>query len=99
MELGTWPHLIRRFFFVLAAGPLTDEERLEVESWLDRPGEVELYWQQPVADQRHGMEAARRIAAVRSDRRDLVRAALLHDVGKRWSNLAPLSGAWIVGSR
>lgn len=87
MELGSWSHLIRRFFAVLAASPLTDEESREVESWLDRQEEVAIYRQQPVADQRHGLEAARRIAAVRSERRDLVRAALLHDVGKRWSDL------------
>ncbi len=87
MELGSWSHLIRRFFAVLAAGPLSDEEHGEVESWLDRPGEADIYRQQSVADQRHGLEAARRVAAVRGDRRDLVRAALLHDVGKRWSNL------------
>jgi hypothetical protein len=33
------------------------------------------------------LDAARRIAAVWEGRRDLVRAALLHDVGKRKSNL------------
>jgi putative nucleotidyltransferase with HDIG domain len=87
MELGSWSHLIGRFFKVLAAGPLTDEECRDVESWLDREEEADIYRQQSVADQRHGLEAARRVAAVRGDRRDLVRAALLHDVGKRWSNL------------
>lgn len=87
MDLGSWPHLIRRFFAVLTAGPLSDEEWGEVELWLDRDEEVKIYREQPVADQRHGLEAARRIAAVGGDRRDLVRAALLHDVGKRWANL------------
>jgi len=33
------------------------------------------------------LEAARTTAAARPDRRDLIRAALLHDVGKRRSNL------------
>ena len=87
MQLGSWSHLIGRFFAVLAAGPLTDEECREVEAWLNRPGEAEIYWQQPVADQRHGLGAARTVAATRSERRDLIRAALLHDVGKRWSHL------------
>ena len=87
MELGSWSHLIRRFFSVLVASPLTEEESREVESWLDRQEEVALYRQQPAADQRHGLDAARLIPAVRSERRDLVRAALLHDVGKRWSDL------------
>ena len=87
MQLGSWFHLIRRFFAVLAAGPLTDGEWGEVESWLDREEEVEIYRQQSVADQRHGWKAARQISAIRGDRRDLVRAALLHDVGKRGANL------------
>jgi len=87
MELGSWSHLIGRFFAVLFAGPMTDEECREVESWLDHAGEAEIYWEQPVADQRHGLEAARTTAAARPDRRDLIRAALLHDVGKRRSNL------------
>ncbi len=87
MELGSWSHLIARFFDVLRADPLTEDEHREVESWLDDGGEVTIYWEQPVADQRHGLEAARRIAAAWEGRRDLVRAALLHDVGKRRSNL------------
>ena len=87
MELGSWSHLIGRFFAVLAAGPMTDEECREVESWLDREGEADMYWEQPVADQRHGLEAARATAAACPDRRDLIRAALLHDVGKRRSKL------------
>lgn len=87
MEMGSWSHLIGRFFAVLSAGPMTDEECREVESWLDHEREVDIYWDQPVADQRHGLEAARMIAAARPDRRDLIRAALLHDIGKRRSNL------------
>jgi hypothetical protein len=87
MELGSWSHLIGRFFEVVGAGPLTDEERREVESWLDHDEEARMYWDQPVADQRHGLEAARAIASTRPYRRDLARAALLHDIGKRLANL------------
>ncbi len=91
MELGSWSHLIARFFDFLGADPLTEAEHREVESWLDGAGEEAIYWEQPVADQRHGLEAARRVAATWEGRRDLVRAALLHDVGKRRSNLGVIA--------
>lgn len=87
MELGTWGHLIGRFFEVVRAGALTEDERREVAMWLDNEGERAIYFEQSVADQRHGLESARMIVAARPDRRDLVRAGLLHDTGKRHSNL------------
>ena len=87
MELGSWAHLIGRFFQVVAADPLTDDECGEVEMWLNGKGESAAYWEQPVADQRHGLDTARLIATLRPGRRDLVRAGLLHDIGKRHSNL------------
>ena len=91
MELGSWSHLAARFFGFLTAAPLTHDERREVESWLDNAGEATIYWEQPVADQRHGLESARRIAGTWEGRRDLVRAALLHDVGKRRSGLGVIA--------
>jgi len=109
MRLGSWTHLAGRFFAVATAAPLTTDERREVEGWLLGAGESALYWEQPVSDQRHGLEAARRVAAVDSERRDLVRAGLLHDIGKRHSGLGlvgrslasaatklriPVSGSW-----
>jgi hypothetical protein len=42
---------------------------------------------QPVIDQRHGLDAMQAVRRVVSDRRDLERTALLHDVGKRHSGL------------
>jgi len=87
MKLGSWSHLFGRFLEAVSAGRLTDEERREVETWLNGEKEAAIYWEQPVADQRHGLESARTTAAVRPGRRDLVRAALLHDVGKRHSEL------------
>jgi len=87
MELGSWSHLVGRFFEAVRAGRLTDEERREVGTWLEGEDESAVYWEQPVADQRHGLESARRVVAVRPDRGDLVRAALLHDVGKRHAKL------------
>lgn len=89
MELGSWAHLIGRFFAVATAGPLGEPERIEVESWLNSEGEVAVYWEQSVADQRHGLDSARSVAARFPHRRDLIRAALLHDVGKRHARLGP----------
>lgn len=45
--------------------------------------EQEAFFAQSRADQRHGYEAARRVGELRQ----LVRAALLHDIGKRHAGL------------
>ena len=90
MELGSWAHLVGRFFEVATARQLTPDERSEVTGWLNGPAEEAVYWDQTVADQRHGLDGARVVAALRPDRRDLIRAALLHDVGKRHSRLGPI---------
>lgn len=57
--------------------------------WL-RPSEKELFFSQPVFDQRHGFESARYVAASTS-RHDLIRSALLHDVGKRRAQMGPIA--------
>ncbi len=100
---GRIKHLAGRFFEVLSARPLSPREQGEVEALL-RPGERDLFWEQPVADQRHGLEAARRVLAVRPGDRSLARAALLHDVGKRHAGLGIIgrslaSGLELVGLR
>ena len=87
MELGTWSHLTARFFGAATARRLTDQEHREVEAWLDSENESAVYWEQPVIDQRHGLDSARRVGSLRPGRRDLIRAALLHDIGKRHSRL------------
>lgn len=78
-----WAHLIARFFDVLRSTPLTPAEQVEVDRLLDTDGERRAYWAQPIADQRHGLSSARSVVRVAPDRRDLARAALLHDIGKR----------------
>jgi hypothetical protein len=83
-------HLVRRFFGVLRAGPLAPLEQAEVARLL-RPAERDLFWAQPHADQRHGLESARAVAARRPEREDLARAALLHDVGKRHAALGAVA--------
>ena len=83
---GSPIHLVRRFFGSLRARRPTPGDQVLVAS-LVTPEEARLFWAQPVADQAHGVAAARRVAALAPDRDDLVRAALLHDVGKRHARL------------
>lgn len=83
-------HLARRFFGVLFARRLSSEELAWVASRLPEPL-WELFISQQVADQRHGLEAGRRIVAAGVDDNDLVTAALLHDVGKRHSHLGAVA--------
>lgn len=84
--MGQVRHLISRFFEVLGARGLSPREQAEAEGML-RERERELFWGQPVADQRHGLESAKRVLVAAPGRRDLARAALLHDVGKQVSRL------------
>ena len=79
-------HLTRRFFEVSRAGALRPEEQAEVAALL-RDGEPALFWSQPAADQRHGLDAARYVASTSGHRKEVARAALLHDVGKRHASL------------
>ncbi len=87
--MSDWLHLSSRFFEVLTARPLSPAEQLEVAELL-QPSEIDLFWGQPVHDQRHGLRAARVVLAERPERTDLARAALLHDVGKTESGLRPV---------
>lgn len=79
-------HLARRFFEVLRARPLSPAEQSEVARLLRAP-ETPLFWTMAVPDQRHSLECARIVLTDLPERRDLARAALLHDVGKRHSSL------------
>ena len=83
---GTWRHLTARFFRVTVARPLDSSERQQVHALL-RPEEHVLFDTQPPIDQRHGFEAMESVRDARGDRIDLLRAALLHDVGKRHARL------------
>lgn len=83
---GSAPHLFHRFFDVLLARPLTEAERGAVEAWLT-PQLAWLFFAQPIADQRHGFEAACVVATLGDDGDDAIVAALTHDVAKRHSRL------------
>ena len=88
-SLGTWHHLAGRFFAVVLAKGLKPGEVDEIGIWLS-PEEHEAFLAQPPYDQRHGLDSARHLAELGPQRRDLVRAALLHDIGKRHSHLGPI---------
>jgi putative nucleotidyltransferase with HDIG domain len=83
---GSPSHLIRRFFDVLLARPLDQAERAAVEEWLDS-SQSEVFFSQPDSDQRHGYHAALVVLSAADADASTVRAALLHDVGKRHSRL------------
>jgi putative nucleotidyltransferase with HDIG domain len=85
--IGSWWHLARRFFEVATARPLDELERVVLAAWLTSTAETRLFFAQPVSDQRHAYRAASRMQHLVPDRLDLIRAALLHDVGKRHSGL------------
>ncbi len=85
---GSWPHLTRRFLSSLRPLPLTETEEATIRQWL--PGGLDaLFFAQSVGDQRHGLESLTAIGIVSSSPSHL-RAALLHDVGKRHARLATL---------
>jgi len=84
--LGSPRHLIRRFFSSLQAGRPSPTEQLEVARTLTPP-EAALFWAQPAMDQRHAIRVAGRIP---DGSMSLLRAALLHDVGKRHSRTGVL---------
>ena len=83
---GTWGHLARRYREGILSAPLNPAEWSWVEGHLAVPERV-AFGEQPTADQRHGYEAARLAEAILGSDRTGVRAALLHDIGKRHARL------------
>lgn len=81
-------HLVRRFFSFGRARPLTDSETDAVTGWLP-PLLADLFFEQPVADQRHGYDCAAWLDS-RSVDPWMIQSGLLHDVGKRRAGL----GRW-----
>jgi hypothetical protein len=86
---GSWTHLAARFLDVVSARPLASADRERLAGWLS-PAEQAMFLAQDDADQRHGYECGSDVAARAPERIDLIRAALLHDVGKRHARLGPL---------
>ena len=83
---GSPVHLVLRFFDVLTAPGLSPDERDEVRGWLS-PGEMALFFDQADHDQRHGYDAAKSVLDAGSSDARVIKAALLHDVGKRYAGL------------
>jgi len=81
-----WWHLARRFLEVLTARPLGGEARREASDLLRSDAERKVFFDQPAADQQHGLAAAKLVVG----RTELRRAALLHDIGKQQAGL----GVW-----
>jgi hypothetical protein len=80
---GSWRHLAGRFFSALSpTGPGRDDEAWAVGHLLE--GEQALWWRMSGPDRRHAISVARSTATLlgTGPPRDVVAAALLHDVGK-----------------
>jgi len=95
MGQSSWRHLAARLVDVLTSRPLTGDEGIEVREWL-RTAELEAFFDQPVADQRHGLSCARFVASRLPHREDLIRSALLHDLGKRHARLGPIGRSLVT---
>jgi putative nucleotidyltransferase with HDIG domain len=83
---GSLSHLTRRFFDVLRARPLTAEEHSAVRELLNDE-ERTIFFAQADVDQRHGYAAALIVGESDVVERSVIRAGLLHDVGKRHARL------------
>ena len=82
---GSWAHLAARLWEGIRTAPLDADERVWVNDCLTGP-EWDAFVNQPDIDQRHGHDAGR-VAASRGADPSVVRAALLHDIGKRHAAL------------
>jgi hypothetical protein len=87
---GSWGHLAARFVDAITARGLTPAEVRIVQKWSGEGPMLSAFLAQPPLDQRHGFDSASYVATRAPDRMDLIRAALLHDVGKRHAGLGPL---------
>jgi hypothetical protein len=86
---GSYGHLASRFFDYLRARPLDDAETLAVRSVLS-DAEARLFFDQTPRDQAHGYAAAMFVRSTDVNRVETVKAALLHDIGKRQARLGLL---------
>jgi hypothetical protein len=84
-----------RRFFASFRPRLDVGDRSLAEEWLT-PRQLALFGSQSAADQRHGIAVARLLLRSGYSCRDLVVAALLHDVGKREATFTPWHRTAIV---
>lgn len=83
---GSFPHLFSRFFDFVFAKPLADSEIELLADWLT-PAERQIFFSQDSRDQAHGFKSASFVAAGFPSDLGAIRAAALHDVGKRHAGL------------
>ena len=86
-RLSRLGHLAARYADAVLSRRLSPSEQDEAARLLASDAERAMFWGQPGADRRHGLAAARAVAEARPGRTDLIRAALLHDAGKRRARL------------
>lgn len=86
--LRTLTHLVRRFFGTVFAESLNAEERTQISQALD-PALAARFFSMATGDQRHAFTVWKRTGRDPS----LAQAALLHDVGKAFSQLGAVSRA------
>ncbi len=95
---GSWGHLSGRFFAALVPlGPARADESWALEQLLS--GEQALWRRMSRPDRRHAVRVARdSVRALGSDRapREVVAAALLHDVGKVESSFGTFARAGVT---
>lgn len=95
---GSWRHLSERFFVaLLPVGPARADESWALDHLL--AGEQELWRRMSGPDRRHAVGVARdSIRLLGSERapREIVAAALLHDVGKVESRFGTFGRVWIT---
>jgi putative nucleotidyltransferase with HDIG domain len=83
---GSLSHLTSRFFDVLFSKPLIGDEIDAIREWLN-PAEAHMFFAQADPEQRHGYHAASVVVGSGEEDLIVIRAALLHDVGKRHARL------------
>lgn len=82
-------HLARRFFGswrVRRPGPAAQQTIADLLS----ETEAAVFWEQSPPDLEHALRSMEAVLDQRPGRRDLARAALLHDIGKRHSSLGTI---------
>jgi putative nucleotidyltransferase with HDIG domain len=86
MRFADLPHLARRLRGAVGARWPSAADQRWVAEQLDAAGSARFFAQDRL-DQAHATAVARRVAAAAPQRHDLIRAALLHDIGKADSRL------------
>jgi hypothetical protein len=82
---AAFPHLVRRFFVTLLAR--VDPVSIGTLDRVLSPAERRLFLTMSESDQRHSLDLCERLRRDGHDEPDLLRAALLHDVGKASGSL------------